>query len=329
MAFHELVGNTQAKDLLLRGLAHERLPHALIFSGIEGVGKRQFALALAQAFNCQQRPNVGCGRCQVCTRISKGEHPDVQVIVPDGSFIKIAQVREILQKLSYEPFEGNRRVAIFDSAERMNANAANALLKLLEEPPPHASLVLVTSSPQGLLETIRSRCQMVRFSPLALTEMEQFLQANYRRPIEENLLLARISQGSPGRAAGADLSEFRAMRKEVLELVELLGRGTQRVRLIKAAGHFGKKERDEFETRLNLIATVLRDVMCCVTEAPQELVTNVDVLPRIKEISGYFTPARLADLLERFEQIRRDLVRNINRTMALESMFVEFIYQKV
>ncbi|MBX7219714.1 MAG: DNA polymerase III subunit delta' [Blastocatellia bacterium] len=325
MSFSQLVGNPKIKEKLLRSLAEERLPQSLIFAGMEGIGKRQFALAVAQALNCPQQPNVGCGTCPTCIRIVRGEYPDVQMVTPDGNFIKIAQVREVLQKLVFEPFEGNCRVVIFDAAERMNANSANALLKMLEEPPAHARLILISSSPQALLETIRSRCQVIRFAPLGIEEIEAYLRQHYPRPADEIRLLARVAQGSPGRVAGLDLSEFRTARKEVLELIELLGKGSNRVRLLKAAGHFGKQEREAFENRLDVIDSVLRDVLCVVTDAPGEMLTHADVTPKLKEISQFFTPAKLAGLLDSFGAVRRDLMRNVNRTMALEAMFLTFV----
>lgn len=329
MSFDQLFGNQPLKDLLLRGLGQNRLPHSLLFTGSEGIGKRQFALALAQAYNCPVSPFAGCGHCATCLRIEKKEHPDVQLISPDGAFIKVAQIRAELEKLSFEPFEGNRRVVIFDSAERMNLNAANALLKMLEEPPVHTSLILVTPNAQALLETIRSRCQIFRFQPLTIAEMEAYLSQNVRRPVEENQLLARIALGSPGRVTGIDLTEYRAMRKEAMELIELLGKGTQRVRLFKAATHFGKKERDEFEARLNLIESVLHDVLYLLNNVEPEKLIHLDVLTRLKSISQQFTIERLAELLRRFENIRKNMVRNANRTMQLEAMFLEFIASKV
>jgi DNA polymerase III subunit delta' len=325
MAFHELAGNEQVRDALLRTLAQNRLPHSLVFAGPDGVGKRQFALAVAQALNCPVKPLHGCGECSVCARIARREHPDVEVVAPDGQFIKVAQMRDAIQKLGFQPFEGKKRVTVFDAAERMNVNAANALLKMLEEPPAHVVLILLTASPSAMLETIRSRCQMMRFTPLPTEAMERFLDAAYRRPVEDNRLLARVAQGRPGRVHGVDVSEYRARRKEVLELVELLGRRTRRVRLLRAAAHFGKKERAEFEEFLDLTASVLRDVLCAAIGADEEAFAHGDVRPKIVEIAAGYDAVRVSALLEGFEAVRRDLGRNVNRTLALEALFVGFI----
>ncbi len=324
MAFHELAGNTNAKTILLRALAQDRLHHALLLCGPEALGKRLFARSIAQALNCPVQPRIGCGECPTCRRIAAGEHPDIRLIVPDGAFIKVSQVRQEVGELNYEPSEGRHRVAILDPADRLNINAANALLKTLEEPPPHSSLILITANPNALLETIRSRCQPIRFAPLALDEMEAFIQTNFKRPPEENRLLARICRGCPGKAAGADLTHFRETRKEVLGLIELLGRKTQPARLVKAAGHFGKKDfsRQDFEDRLDLIAAVLHDLLCVLTGGGDELLTNIDVAGKVRELSAMFTPDRLFAILEGFERVRRDLDRNINRTLALEALFV-------
>ncbi len=325
MAFHSLAGNARAAELLRRGLRADRLPHSLLFAGPDGIGKRQFALAVAQAHNCPVKPREGCGACPTCQRIAAGEHPDVQVISPDGAFIKVGQIREILGKLAYQPFEARKRIAVFDAAEKMNIAAANALLKMLEEPPPHAGMILVTASPGGLLETIRSRCQLIRFAPLPNDEMEAFLAANYKRPVEDTRLLARVAQGCPGRAHGVDLTEFRTRRKEALEFIELLGRGKPVVRLMKGAAHFGKKERPDFETFLDLAASILHDVACLRGGADDALVTHADVRPKLADIAERFSFARLEELLERFESLRRDLSRNVNRTLALEALVLAFL----
>jgi DNA polymerase III subunit delta' len=324
MSFSQLAGNARAGELLTRGLRTDRLPHSLLFAGPEGVGKRQFAIAVAQAHNCPVRPREGCGDCPTCHRIVAGEHPDVQVVAPDGAFIKVGQVRDVLRTLSYQPFEGRRRLVIFDGADTMNISAANALLKVLEEPPPHAGMILITSSPGGLLETIRSRCQLIRFAPLGIEEMETFLAANYKRPIEDNRLLARLSQGCPGRVHGIDLGEFRTRRKEVLEFVELLGRGKPVTRLLKAAGHFGKKERVEFEAMLDLAASILHDAACLLAGTDEPLLTHADVRPKLADIAERFTFQRIDELLERLEGLRRDLSRNVNRTLALEAVILAF-----
>jgi DNA polymerase-3 subunit delta' len=169
MNFGSIRGQARALDLIQRWLDAGRLPHALLFSGPDGVGKRLTALELAKALNCTG-PAAGrdaCDACPACRLVDRGAHPDIMAVAPDGRSLKIAQVREVERHVALSPYAGRRRVAVLDAAELMTLEAANAFLKTLEEPPSAAVLVLISSAPTSLLPTIRSRCQEVRFGPLA------------------------------------------------------------------------------------------------------------------------------------------------------------------
>src|SRR6185295_16155661 len=141
----------------------------------------------------------------------------------------------------FRPFEGRRRVYILDEAERLNEQAANSILKTLEEPPDTSLILLVTSKPYALIETIRSRCQMLNFAPLTIAELEAHLMAKHKRPVEETHMLARLARGSIGRALEIDLGEYRKMRGVMLELMETMTISRDAVRLMNAAEYLGKK----------------------------------------------------------------------------------------
>ena len=191
--FDRLAGNERVKDLLQRMLESRRMPGALLFSGPEGVGKKLFALEIAKALNCRAPKGLeACDVCASCVRISKlnfptsddkdelrrifwTDHPDVGLVQPPGRVFHVAQMREIEREANYRPFEGVARVFLVDDADQFNDSSANALLKVLEEPPRTSHIILITSRPAVLLPTIRSRCQVVRFSPLTTDEIEQHL----------------------------------------------------------------------------------------------------------------------------------------------------------
>ncbi len=162
-----ILGQDSVVDFLFTGLDRGRLAHALLMSGPQGVGKHSTALALAQALNCPTAPGKGCGTCNTCSRILRGVHPDVLEVEPDGRWIKIDQVRALESRVESGPHEAETLVIIFDPADRMNAAAANALLKSLEEPKRSVLFCLVTSAPHAILPTVRSRCQGLRFGPLS------------------------------------------------------------------------------------------------------------------------------------------------------------------
>src|SRR6185503_12252639 len=175
MPFRDLAGHRRVLDLTARAAVRGSLPPSLIFAGPDGVGKRLAAISLAQLFNCTSpgapsgdlAPDA-CGNCSACRRIARGVHADVLTIEPgDSGAIKVDQVRAAIDRTGYRPFEGRRRVVIVEEADAMEAAPQNALLKTLEEPPPASTFVLVTSRPDVLLPTVRSRCQRVRFGPLA------------------------------------------------------------------------------------------------------------------------------------------------------------------
>src|SRR5512147_1312083 len=219
MNFSDIVGHERPVTILKRALANGTLAHAYLFSGAEGIGKKMTALALAAAVNCPQGgPDGGCGACPSCRRVFSGGHPDVHLLVPDGDEIKIDQVRHIQEDLSLRPFEGVGKTLIVDFAERMNAASSNAFLKTLEEPPGEALIILVTAMPQGLLPTIRSRCQEMRFQPLPRPALARALARKRGIPEEDAWFLAALAQGSMGRGLGMDAEQEKAERDGIMGL---------------------------------------------------------------------------------------------------------------
>ena len=194
--FRELTGNSGVKAALKRMLVNDRLPGALLFTGEEGIGKKRFALEIARALNCRNpKDNEACGVCSSCVRIPKlnypqrddadewlqiiwTDHPDVGLVVAPKRVLRVEQMRQIEKEANFRPFEGKARVFLIDEADKLNDASANALLKVLEEPPRTSHLILITARPAMLLPTILSRCQVIRFSPLTPDEIETHLTKN-------------------------------------------------------------------------------------------------------------------------------------------------------
>ena len=326
MPFSSLVGNERIKRLLQRAVSEDRVRQGLIFAGPRGVGKHQFAMALAQALNCR-RPLNGdaCGACDQCIKVAAREHVDVETIAPDGQFIKIDQMRGMAEKANYRPYDGRRRVYILDEAERLNLSAANSILKVLEEPPETTLLALVTAKPYALLQTIRSRCQMLSFAPLTAAELETFLNEHYKRPAQENRLLARLARGSIGRALEIDLGIYREQRVMMVELIEALLLSRDTMKLMHVAEHLAKKlERDEFGRHLDALLVLLADVFHLKLGEPAESLTNADIAPRLERIAEVTTLNHIADWAERIEAVMQGLSRNLNRQLAVEEMLLVF-----
>jgi DNA polymerase III subunit delta' len=331
MSFSKLIGNERSKEILRRLLGGGRLSATLIFAGPEGVGKRQFALTLAKAANCQRAvPQAGsrfaadsCDECPVCRRVDEGAYGDVVEVRPDGAFIKIAQTRELAAEAHYRPREGRQRFFLIDEADKLREEAANSLLKTLEEPPETSTLILITPRPDALLPTIRSRAQRLSFAPLSVAEMEQYLAANFQRPAPDTALLARVTGGRIGQATAFDLSEYRRERRELLELLELLVASGNRFRLMKAAEYFGKQEREVFERKLALLVSLVRDVFLIAAGGTDEAVTNVDAADRLRALAEKAGLARVIEWAKKFDELRANLRININRQVATEALLLE------
>ncbi len=327
MSFAKLIGNERNKEILQRLLRGGRINSTLIFAGPEGVGKRQFALTMAKAVNCRRGPAEGyaadsCDECPACRRIDEGTYGDVTTIVPDGQFIKIAQTRAMTDEVYYRPREGRQRFFLIDDADRLREEAANSLLKTLEEPPSTSTILLITARPNALLQTIRSRAQRLTFAPLTVDEMERYLTTHFPRPAPDTKLLARITEGRIGQATAFDLGVYRQERKTLIELLELMAGGENRLRLLKAAEYLGKKERDDFEKQLDLIASLLRDLLHLAAGEDPAAIANIDVADRLATLAARLGIPRLLAWAARFDELRARLRVNVNRVVATEALLL-------
>lgn len=202
MKFSEIVGQEVAVNILKQSIENKRSHHAYLFVGPEGVGKRTTAIAFAKGLNCRSSHSDGCDLCDSCRKIEKGTHPDVELIGTreGGLTISIDQVRKLQRRVSYKPLEGRWKVYIIDDAASATEEAANCLLKTLEEPPPQVILILITENIYRLLSTVRSRCQLILFRQIPRTLIEKLLKDRYKVAPEEARSLAWLSSGSIGRA---------------------------------------------------------------------------------------------------------------------------------
>lgn len=210
--FSEIVGQQMAVSLLTRAL-EQGASHAYLFSGPPGVGKSEAALAFAAGLTCA---DGGCGVCSTCRRVLEGLHPDVEVIAPEGNFIRKDEITEINLHAVYRPYEARAKVYIFLEADSFNAEAANAFLKTLEEPPPHVHFVLVTDRPERLLPTIASRCQPVAFSPVPVRAIASDLVSRFDLSEEDAHLVARVAGGDLTYARELATSESAGRQRDQL-----------------------------------------------------------------------------------------------------------------
>jgi len=339
--FNQLIGNETVKQSLQRMLEAKRLPGALLFSGEEGTGKKLFALEIARALNCRTLRGVGgCGECSICQRIGRlnypqseesegwktiiwSDHGDVGMVVAPKRLLLVDQMRQIEREANFRPFEGKSRVFLIDDADKMNEPSANALLKVLEEPPPTSHLILITSQPAMLLPTIRSRCQVVRFSPLSAKEIENHLVQAEKTPPKEAALRARVARGSLGRALASNSKQLSGQRSAMLEVLRALAVTGDRLRLLRSAEELNEaRYKDEFEARLDILETLIRDALAVAVGAPESQLINSDLLPELSVISGKISTGQAATWITQIEEMREQLVVNINRKVASDALLM-------
>ncbi|NDD63996.1 MAG: hypothetical protein EBZ36_08470, partial [Acidobacteria bacterium] len=225
-------------------------------------------------------------------------------------------------EIFYRPREGRQRFFLIDEADRLREEAANSILKTLEEPPSTSTIILITSRPDSLLPTIRSRAQRLNFNPLTVPEMSALLATRQQRPVEENALIARLSGGSPGRALLIDLSVYRQERRILIELLELLAGRDQRHRILKAAEYIAKKERGEFEESLVTIEALLRDLVLLAAGSDPDRIANTDVADQLKDLARRVGVERLLSWAQSFSTLRLQQLVNVNRQLATEALLL-------
>ena len=303
--FRNIVGHQRMLALLSRAIARETLPPSVLFAGPQGIGKRRAAVAVAEALNCLAPRAAGalevdaCGECASCRRIARGVHPDVIVLEPgDTGTIKIDQVREVIDRAHYRPFEGRRRAVILDEADALVPAAQNALLKTLEEPPSASVLILVSSMPDALLPTVRSRCRPLRFGALSPAEVAEGLMRDHQYPEAEARAAAAEADGSIGRALAArsvDLTEVRAAAQRLLHQT---ARVTDPARRLDAARDLtgktstGASERDQLAVCLRALASLLRDLGILSTRADTRSLANTDLQADLGRLTDAFDSER-------------------------------------
>jgi DNA polymerase III subunit delta' len=212
--FADIVGQEMAVSILTRGL-EQGASHAYLFAGPAGAGKTEAALAFAAGLACS---DGGCGACSTCRRVQKGLHPDVEIVAAEGNFILVEQVREVNYHSAYRPYEARAKVYVFLEAEKFNAEAANAFLKTLEEPPDHVHFVLVSDHPEKLVPTVASRCQLVTFSPVTVPVLAADLAGRFGLSAKEADLIARVAGGNLSEARDLATSESaRRQRDQLLD----------------------------------------------------------------------------------------------------------------
>ncbi|MBN2437208.1 MAG: DNA polymerase III subunit delta' [Deltaproteobacteria bacterium] len=319
MRFKELYGHEKPISILKNAMAGERIAHAYLFYGIEGVGKRTAASIFARALNCGGE-DPPCDACASCRKAAHNNHPNIITIRAEGQFIKIGAIKELQGRMAFRPGEG-KRVSILEEADRMNAPAANALLKTLEEPAAGNVLLLTTARSHALPMTILSRCQHLRFAPLPREEVARFLREKEGLDAAAAAALAAASGGSIGRAIEMNREDYLILRNGILEHLaqddpaDLLKR-------IAFAGRFGT-EREEILERLRILRGGYRDSLILRETGETE---NLMFRDRAGVIEAIATRLSGIDLLHNIATVTtamNAITQNANKPLTLETMLIK------
>ncbi len=320
-----LVGHEWAVDMLRQHVARDEARHAYLFAGPAGLGRRTLALRFAQALNCTQpaAPGEPCGTCRDCKQIETMQHPDLTIVQADaeGKTLRVEQVRALQHSFSLKPYQAKYRVALFLRFQEANANAANALLKTLEEAPSHAVLILTADSPEALLPTIVSRCEVLRLRPSHVDIVESFLK-EHGAQAEQARLIAHISGGKAGYAWGLlqDEKLLHARSQRLNDLGSLLP--ASRVAKFAYAEKLSK-DKDAMRQTILLWISYWRDVLLQTTDADTPL-ANIDRTGEIQSLAARLDLATVRRVVEDLEHALARLERNVNPRLLAEVLLLDW-----
>ena len=313
-----IIGHQQIVEQLQHTVASDRIAGAYLFVGPVGVGKETVARYFAQLIFCQQDAHAptACGTCLACRKMDSGNHPDLQFIQPDGSTLKIGQIRELQKQIIYEPLEASRKVYILTNVERMTDEAENCLLKTLEEPPAASVLTLLTSNMRALLPTTRSRCQILQFHPMPTQELAKILVEQFSVAPEQATALAIAADGAIGTAL-----TFLEKGDVHTEVVPEILKETDPLSAFRLAEDF----KDKPET-LGELVTWYRDLLFLQQGAPTELITHIHSIAELQSIAPHYSRLRIQQAIQTVLDTKSLIDNtNTNPTLALEVMCLKLL----
>ncbi len=324
-----LLGHEWAVDMLRRHVTRGDLRHAYLFSGPPGLGRRTLALRLAQALNCERpvAPGEPCFNCRTCKQIEAMQHPDLNIIqamddgvAKEGGTLRVDQIREVQRTLNLKPYQSQYRVAVFLRFQEANDNAANALLKTLEEAPAHAILILTADTPEQLLPTINSRCEILRLRPLPIEAVTADL---IERGLDEDRarLLAHISGGRPGfaRRLVEDVTVLEKREERLNDLQTLLP--AARVEKFSYAEKLAK-DKDGMRQTILVWLSYWRDVLLRVAGADSPLI-NIDRNMEIEFLAGRLDLSVARKVVSAHEETLEKMERNVNARLLAEILLLD------
>ncbi|MFH1269707.1 MAG: DNA polymerase III subunit delta' [Candidatus Omnitrophota bacterium] len=316
MPFKDIKGQDRPIEILKEYIRQSLLTGSYLFTGEEGVGKRLAAKILAKALNCEKEGQDSCDACASCLKIEKGQHPDIHIIgapESEGSdSIKIEYIRQLQKEINLRPYEGKKKVFIIDNAHNLTPDAANALLKVLEEPPADSLIILVSAKPALLFKTIISRCKIIKFYPLERVKLEETLKRDFHLDQTLAHYLAYSSEGRIGRALKLKDTDILREKNQVIDAFVLSGR--------RGGMELSAENRHRVGTSLNILGGWFRDMHLIKIGAPYSELINLD---RKEELLKSMHRYAFTDLYEIMNSISSSLLyleRNANIKLLLSNL---------
>lgn len=336
--FETIIGQQLPVRILQTLLRSDVLPHALLFTGVSGVGKRSAARIVAMALNClkRRRPtDEPCGKCPSCRQIRNDKHPDIHLTEPRANLLRIDQIRELLSALAMKPFSARHRVVIIAEAQCMNPEAANALLKMLEEPPAHTMLILTASHKSDLLPTIVSRCRHIRFNPLSPRDLTTLLNQTPEMDAEYAPTAAMLSGGSLTKARQLAMPLWQQRRNWVIRAAGLDGPAPQKSAAMALALAFAgqlAQKKDAVQDLLDILKTWIRDLS--ILPYHPDLVINSDRIATLEKVRAGMNEKQLLAMWQAVEKAQKDIAGRANLRLTVDVMalgmagFTQALHQK-
>lgn len=333
MALKDIFGHSRQIAQLRRAIQSGRVPHAYLFSGVEGVGKRLVAENIAKVFNCHnpvdpQNNLDACDECASCKKIRNKTHPDVRIVEPDGENIKVEQLRDVLRDVSFKPYEGRWKVFIFDRAESLLPATANLFLKTLEEPTKRTLFILISSKKELLLPTIVSRCQNVKFGGIPLNQLSDILKKEFKLSDEEAGFYALAAEGSIGRGTSLVTGEWKKASETYLETIQkfLSSADLDSATGIEALFSLSEKlaqDKEHLPLILELISSWYRDIIVWKESGENTYLLNKSSFHEIKQEATKLPIEELFRRVDRLEELKISLEYNTNKQLALDNFFIK------
>jgi DNA polymerase-3 subunit delta' len=348
--FKEIINQPAVKNRFIKSIANRRLAHAYLFYGPEGSGKESFALEIAKALNCQDKLSRPCNHCSSCSKITQLKHPDIKFIFPEATnwtpkdiqnkyqlkaenpysrielsgstSISISKIRELKNEAKFTPYEAEKKVYIISEADKMTRESANSFLKLLEEPPDTLIIILITTSLNRLLDTIKSRCHIVYFPPLSLEEVLQIL-SKFRDISEQDRKIVQISQGNLKQIFDIIEQDIDEKRQMVYDFLKASATGNA-LKLQEAIDSMAKKRDKNFLLDiLNLLILWFKDAIHLVSSGAEAQIVNIDFKEEVIRFAENYPTSDFEGIVIEIEKAIANLRQNVYSPILLTVLGIQ------